>query len=77
MPSTAQEEGKYFKYTDKSYLILQGVILKDIKPRSFKMSQFFFFFFFLAFYLLQTSKKPFNSRDFWKYLNNTTKQVPK
>ena len=44
MPSTAQEEGKYFKYTDKSYLILQGVILKDIKPRSFKMSQFFFFF---------------------------------
>ena len=46
MPSTAQEEGKYFKYTDKSYLILQGVILKDIKPRSFKMSQFFFFFFF-------------------------------
>ena len=76
MPSTAQEEGKYFKYTDKSYLFLQGVILtKDSKPRSFKMSQFFVFF--LAFYLLQTSKKPFNSRDFWKYPNNTTKQVLK
>ena len=50
MPSTAQEEGKYFKYTDKSYLFLQGVILtKDSKPRSFKMSQFFVFFFFVFF----------------------------
>ena len=44
-PSTVQEEGKYFKYTDKSYLFLQRVILtEDIKPRSFKMSQFFYFF---------------------------------